>query len=88
MTKQPLGHNTFGNFPKRIAIFLKLKDVHTYTGHCFRRTAATLLANAGGGMLQVKNLGGWKSDAVAQGYIEHSLDGQLKIANMLSENMS
>jgi len=86
MTMQPFGHNAVGNFPKKIAAYLKLNNINTFTGHCFRRTAATLLANTGGDVLQLKRLGGWKSSAVAEGYVENSLDGQLKIASMLSSS--
>lgn len=81
---QPFGHNSIGNFPKKIATYLKLDKIDTFTGHCFRRSSATLLANAGGDILQLKKLGGWKSSTVAEGYVENSLKGQLNIANMLS----
>lgn len=37
----------FGNMPKIIAQFLGLSEMEKYTGHCFRRTAATLLADSG-----------------------------------------
>ncbi|XP_031350882.1 uncharacterized protein LOC116176442 [Photinus pyralis] len=84
ITKQPFGHNSIGNFPKKIAAFLKLENVNGFTGHCFRRTSATLLANTGGDILQLKRLGGWKSSTVAEGYVENSIHGQVQIANMLS----
>lgn len=84
VTRQPFGHNSIGNFPKKIATYLKLESVNGFTGHCFRRTSATLLANTGGDILQLKRLGGWKSSTVAEGYVENSLHGQVKIANMLS----
>lgn len=84
ITNQPCGHNAIGGFPKKIAAFFKLENAHGFTGHCFRRTSATLLANTGGDILQLKKLGGWKSSAVAEGYVENSLHGQVKIANMLS----
>ncbi|KAJ8970565.1 hypothetical protein NQ317_019070 [Molorchus minor] len=84
ITRQPFGHNAIGSFPKKIATYLKLENVNRFTGHCFRRTSATLLANTGGDILQLKKLGGWKSNTVAEGYVENSLHGQIKIANMLS----
>lgn len=37
-----------------------------------RRTSATLFVNSGGDMLELKRLGGWKSDSVAQGYVNDS----------------
>lgn len=88
ITKQHLGHNSISQFPKKIASYLSLPDVNSFTGHCFRRTAATLLANTGGDVLQLKKLGGWKSSSVAEGYVDSSLDGQIKIANLLSPTSS
>lgn len=46
-TIQPVGINTFGTFPKKIAKLLNLDDDHLYTGHCFRRSLATMLADSG-----------------------------------------
>lgn len=46
-TVQPVGVNTFGAMPKRIAAFLNLKDVELYTGHCFRRSSAPVLEEYG-----------------------------------------
>lgn len=84
ITKQPFGHNAIAQFPKKIAAFLRLKNIETFTGHCFRRTAATLLANSGGDVLQLKRLGGWKSSTVAEGYVDSSSQGQEQIAHILS----
>lgn len=84
VTKQPFGHNSISQFPNKIAGFLKLNNVRSYTGHCFRRTAATLFANNGGNSLQLKRLGGWKSSTIAEGYVDNSVAGQLQIANVLT----
>lgn len=56
--------------PKLIATYLELNDAEEYTGHSFRRTSATLLANESSDMLQLKRHGGWKSGTVAEGYFE------------------
>lgn len=87
ITRQPFGHNSISQFPKKIAVFLKLPHCETYTGHCFRRTAATLLVNSGGDILQLKRLGGWKSSTVAEGYVDKSTDSQVKIATKISGEM-
>ncbi|MGH9701080.1 MAG: tyrosine-type recombinase/integrase [Candidatus Acidiferrales bacterium] len=87
ITRQPFGHNSISQFPKKIAVFLGLRHCETFTGHCFRRTAATLLVNGGGDILQLKRLGGWKSSAVAEGYVDKSTDSQLKIATRISGEM-
>lgn len=86
VTKQPFGHNSIAQFPKKIASYLNLANTETYTGHCFRRTAATLLANTGADVLQLKRLGGWKSSTVAESYVDNSVVGQVKIANILTSN--
>jgi integrase len=46
-TVQPVGINKFGNIPKQIAGYLHLKDPELYTGHCFRRTSATIFYDPG-----------------------------------------
>lgn len=84
LTKQPLGHNSISKYPQKIAQFLNLSNIETYTGHCFRRTAATLLASTGADVLQLKRLGGWKSSSVAEGYVDASLEGQVRIAELLT----
>lgn len=84
MTRQPFGHNSIAQFPQKIAKYLKLGEAETFTGHCFRRTSATLLANTGADILQLKRLGGWKSNTVAEGYVESSMTGQIKISELLS----
>ncbi|KAJ8977564.1 hypothetical protein NQ317_005412 [Molorchus minor] len=58
--------------PYKIANFLKLSNPKQYTGHCFRRSSTSILANAGADLLTVKRDGGWNSNAVAEGYIETS----------------
>ena len=42
-TVQAIGENTLASYPSRIAEFLGLEDAKDYTGHCFRRSAATQL---------------------------------------------
>lgn len=46
-TTQPVGINTIGAIPKKVARYLGLNDVETYTGHCFRRSSAKVLADSG-----------------------------------------
>lgn len=72
-TSQPIGIHKIGEVPSNIASFIQLPDSKRYTGHCFRRTSATLLSDGGASMQQLKQLGRWRFDAIAQGYIENSL---------------
>lgn len=87
-TIQPVGVNTFGGIPKIIASYLKLPNPSAFTGHCFRRTSATLLANAGADLLSLKRHGGWKSSMVAEGYIDDSLQGKVEVSKKIIGNGS
>lgn len=82
-TSQVVGINTIGKIPRQIAAYLKLENPETYTGHCFRRSSATLLADAGGDLLTLKRHGGWKSSSVAETYVEESVQNKIKIAEKI-----
>ncbi|EFA04789.1 hypothetical protein TcasGA2_TC014838 [Tribolium castaneum] len=66
-----------------IAQFLKLPNDIEYTGHSFRRSSATLLANAGADLSVLKRHGGWRSSSVAEGYIEDSLQNKIHISKKI-----
>lgn len=85
-TRQNMGHNTISKMPQTIASFLKLKNCASYTGHTFRRTSATILAENGGDILTLKRHGGWKSSGVAEGYIEQSIADKKRIAEMVQSD--
>lgn len=69
---QVVGKNSISKIPQKIAEYLNLPNAEHYTGHSFRRTSATLLVNAGGDILALKQHGGWKSTNIAEGYVEQS----------------
>jgi integrase len=71
-TSQFRGKNHVGQVAKKIARFLKLAP-ESYTGHSFRRSAATAAADAGISLINLKRFGGWKSDSVASSYVDDSL---------------
>jgi len=87
-TKQVIGKNKIGNMPKEIANYLNLPDPQAYTGHSFRRTSATLLADSGGDITTLKRHGGWKSSQIAEGYIEDSINKKKKIFNQITESIT
>lgn len=87
-TTQVIGKNKFGAMPKQIAEYLKLPDACLYTGHSFRRTSATLLANAGADFLSVKRHGGWKSSTVAESYVEDSIYNKRKVGQLIASSIS
>ncbi|KAJ8977851.1 hypothetical protein NQ317_011303 [Molorchus minor] len=78
-----LRKNTMGKIPSVVASYLKLPDVACYTGHCLRRSSATLLADAGVDITTIKSHAGWKSTTVAEGYVENSIENKTKIANQV-----
>jgi integrase len=69
----PIGINTSGKFPRIITEYLKLAKHELYTGHCFRRSGITHLANRGGDLVTIKQHAGWKSTSVVEGYIDNSM---------------
>lgn len=82
-TVQCVGVNTFGKIPSEIAAYLKLPNPHLYTGHSFRRSSASILADSGEEITSIKRLGGWKSTSVAEGYLEESTKHKKDISNKI-----
>lgn len=77
--QQNIGIHSIGKVPSQIASYLGLPTPERYTGHCFRRTSATLLSESGATMQMIKQAGRWRSDLIAQGYIENSLNNRQMI---------
>ncbi|KAJ8967244.1 hypothetical protein NQ317_018144 [Molorchus minor] len=86
-SSQPVGKNIMGKIPSVVASYLKLPDVACYTGHCLRRSSATLLADAGVDITTIKRHAGWKSTTVAEGYVENSIENKTKIANQVLDRL-
>ena len=78
-TQRPIGKNKLGKYPQEVAKFLAL-DPAGFSGHCWRRTGATILAEADVSVIQLKHAGGWRSDQVCQDYVEESKNEKIKIA--------
>ncbi|KAJ4443357.1 hypothetical protein ANN_05025 [Periplaneta americana] len=87
-TNQVVEMNTIGRVPSNIAKFLNLNDPDSYTGHAFRRTSATLLANTGADILALKRHGGWKSSTVAEGYVQDSIYNKIKSVEKILHDKS
>lgn len=88
-TRQVMGKARFSETPHIVACFLNLPQPELYTGHSFRRTGATLLANAGANTYTLKQAFGWKSDSVPGRYVEHSSFNRQKIyQGIMHGNMS
>lgn len=85
-TQQPIGKNTLAKVPSKIATHLGLPNPNQYTGHSLHVTSATILADAGVSTLNLKKHAGWKSDAIAEGYLRESKNNKVEIANVISED--
>ena len=59
--------------PRYIATLLEKPNADKFTGHLLRKTATTLLVDAGVTRENLKQFGRWKSDMVAEGYIDESM---------------
>ena len=59
--------------PQKIAAFLKLDSPKKYTGHSFRKSSATMVANKGASLIEIKQLGDWKSSAVAESIFRNKI---------------
>lgn len=83
--KVVMGIHKISSVARDVASYLKLPNPSQYTGHCLRRTSATLLVDNGGDITCLKRHGGWKSDNIAEGYIDESLSNKkataMKILN-------
>ena len=84
---KPIGINKIGSFPKEIAKFLKLPNPELYTGHCFRRTSITMLADGGADITTIKCHSGHKSTTIAEGYIENSRQSKNKISETITKSI-
>lgn len=80
--KTPIGKNVIGLVPYKVAKLLNFpeQEAKLFTGHAFRRTGATLLADDGVDFLTLKRFGAWKSDSVAHGYIGDSKAAKKRIS--------
>lgn len=84
-TRQPVGIHKIGNVPSIVAKYLCLPNASSYTGHCFRRSSATALANSGVDIVGIKRHGGWRSSTVAEGYIEECENSKVAVAKKILE---
>lgn len=85
-TCQSVGVNKVATFPALVASSLGIEG--DFTGHCFRRSSATILADSGANLLQLKRHGRWKSSSVAEGYVDRSKVAKIELAKMINGEQS
>jgi hypothetical protein len=83
-TKKAMGINLLYKIPGKVATQLKLESPESYTGHSFRRSSATQLANAGATSTDMRRFYHWQSDATANQYIDKSVVHGQRIGNMIT----
>lgn len=71
LSSVPMGKNYLYAIPKDVAKSIGL-DQTPYTGHSFKCTSATAMANAGASSLEMRTHFNWKDDATANKYIRES----------------
>lgn len=72
-SRQPMERNVIAAVQKFIATFLNLEKSQQCTGHCFRRSPATVLVDSGASMTTIKHQFRWKSSTVAERYVDQRL---------------
>ena len=87
-TLRPMGRHVIGGIPKKVAKILNLEKPERYTGHSFRRTSTTLVAESGVSLVNLKRFGRWKSTTTALGYISNSNLLKNQTAKKLKYNLS
>ncbi|XP_015125083.1 uncharacterized protein LOC107046879 [Diachasma alloeum] len=78
--RQVMGQHKMSGIPREVAEYLNLPNASRYTGHCYRRSGATVLVDSGADTLTLKRAGGWKSGTIAEGYAEESEGQKKKVA--------
>ncbi|KAJ3661944.1 hypothetical protein Zmor_006316 [Zophobas morio] len=88
-TVQAVRIHKIGNVPAVVAKYLGLENASSYSGHCCRRSSATILATVGCKMEGIKRHGGWRSSTVAEGYIDNYETAKINVAEkILGKNLS
>lgn len=80
----PIGKNTMAKYPSLVAEWLKKENPKAYTGHALRATSATIYADSGASLENLKRHGGWKSTSVAEGYVRESAQQKTDVAVALT----
>lgn len=82
---QVIGEHPISQVSKDVAKFLGISNWEEYTFHSFRSTSATVLADNGATIENIKRHGDWKSQSACEGYIRKSKKNKIDNAKMLSK---
>ena len=81
----PAGRNNTAQFAKQIALELGLATPDLFTGHCWRRSSATWVAQQGATNQQAMKWFGWTSIKTAEGYVDVTKEFLAKKADFINE---
>ncbi len=84
-TKQVMGKNYLAKTGHILAKELGLSNPDEYTGHCFRRSAATAASNNGANTMELKRHFGWQQESTALKYTEATDERARKMARLLTD---
>lgn len=86
---QTIRINKFRSFGKQVATYLRLPSPEKYTGHCLRRSSATIFTDGGGGAntIDLKLHGGWKSSSVTESCVERSITNKMNTATEILQQV-
>lgn len=85
-TKQPMGIYVLSKINLKVAQFLNLPNAERYTGHCFRRTSANALAEAGISTTALKKHFNWRNEGTALRYIDNTNNSKIAISEKISSS--
>jgi len=81
-----MGIHVLSKIPIDIAKFLELLNPEFYTGHAFRRSTASAMAESGASSILMRTHFNWKSEATAMKYVESTDAQKLKISDFIQHN--
>lgn len=84
----PMGAHITGAVGKQVAQVLNKDSPEIFTGHCFRRSAATQAAKAGATTPALKTHFGWCQETTPQRYIEGTNETVQKMARFITSTTS
>lgn len=81
-----IGKNYGTIVARSIATFLQKpeEEIQEYSGHTFRRTSTTFLAEEGASVEDLKRFGNWTSNAIPERYVDRSKRMKRKLSSMIS----
>lgn len=84
----PIGVHTLALVGTEVANFLGYTgdEAKKYTSHTYRRSGATIMAEQGASLEQLKVAGNWSSTASAEGYIQNSDRFKRNVADFMAED--